>query len=183
MSCLNFFFLVPFLIFFPSTTTTDYSNQGVVFMEGVLKAGVHSPKTDGMVLERLYPGYGHKKFYKLHLDLLLFQMQCQHVSGVPLLDIITVSDDGSRQAVAVYSRSSSVWPTVLVEGESCCVLQLLGLTQFRVVPRHPQLQNPKFINWGQDDWGRVITILWHLVQQQPVNAAGSSAIEPILLLK
>ena len=150
-------------------------------MEGVLKAGVRLPITKGMVLERLYPGHGHKKFYKLHLDLLLLQMQCPHVSGVPLLDIITVLDDGSSRAVAVYSQSSSVWPTVQVEGESCCVLQLLGLTQFRVVPRHPQQQNPKFINWGQDDWGRVITILWHLVQQQPVNAAGSSASVPIQL--
>jgi hypothetical protein len=172
----------PFLIFVPLYNYCC-SNQVVVFMEGVLKAGVHSPKTDGMVLEQLYPGYGHKKFYKLHLDLLLFQMQCPHVSGVPLMDIVTVSDDGSRQAVAVYSRSSSVWPTVLVEGESCCVLQLLGLTQFRVVPRHPQHQNPKFINWCMDYWGRVVTTLYRLVQQQLVNDAGSSAIEPILLLK
>ncbi len=71
-------------------------------------------------------------------------------SGVPLLDVTTVSDDGG-QAVAVYSKIDSGysnWPYVLVEGESCCVLQLLGLTQFPVVPRHPQHQNPKFINWG-----------------------------------
>ena len=73
-------------------------------MEGVLKAGVHLPVTTGMVLERLYPGHGHKKFYKVYLDLLMFQMQCPHVGGVPLMDI-TVLDDGSRDAEAVYSRS------------------------------------------------------------------------------
>ena len=108
MSCLNYFFLVPFLIFSPSTTTTDYSNQGVVFMEGVLKAGVHLPMTDGMVFERLYPGHGHKKFYKLHLHLLLFQMQCPHFSGVPLMDIVTVSDDGSVQPLSCLHKYNNL---------------------------------------------------------------------------
>ncbi len=41
----------------------------------------------------------------------------------------------------------------MVEAKSCCVLQLLGLTQFPVVPRHPQSCNPKFIIWAYGDDG------------------------------
>ena len=42
--------MFPFLIFVPLYNYCC-SNQVVVFMEGVLKAGVHLPMTDGMVFE------------------------------------------------------------------------------------------------------------------------------------
>jgi hypothetical protein len=67
---------------------------------------------------------------------------------------------------------------VLVEGEECCVLQLLGLTQFSVVLRNPQSQNPKYINWVYGDNGVVRTELYH----GPATAAGGSASDPIVLL-
>ena len=118
-------------------------------IKGKKWTGAALPITEGKVLERLPQGHGRSNYNRLHLDLLAFLSQFPHTSGVPLLDVTTVTDTGTV-AVAVYSQIGSVssnWPTVLVEGESCCVFQLLGLTQFPVVPRHPQSQNLKFINW------------------------------------
>ena len=127
-------------------------------MDGRKYTGVKLPITKGQVLERLPPGHQRKHFMRLHPDLAGFQFQFPHTSGVPLLDVMTVTDTGTL-AVPVYSQigsESSNWPTVLVEGESCCVFQLLGLTQFPVVPKHPQSENPKYINWGMER-GLVIT--------------------------
>ena len=113
------------------------------------------------VMERLPLGHTRTQFIRLHLDLAAFLFQYPHISGVPLLDLVTVIATGEK-AVPVYSQidsDSSNWPTVMVEGESCCVFQLLGLTQFPVVPRHPQSQNPKYINWGMQR-GLVVTYLY-----------------------
>ena len=128
------------------------------------------------MLQVLRPGHGCGQFYTIHLDLLLVQMLHPNMRGLPLLDL--TSADGSR-AVYTYTKSGSHnWPHVLVEGEECCVLQLLGLTQFSVVPRNPQSQNPQYINWGYGDNGVVRTQLHH----GPATAARGSAGDPIVLL-
>ena len=150
-------------------------------MEGKKRTGVSLPITKGKVLERLPQGHNCRYYYRLHMDLAACLYQFPHLSGVPLLDITTVSDTGRVESVPIYSQISSAsgnWPTVLVEGESCCVLQLLGLTQFPVVPRHPQSQNPKHINWGIER-GLVVTYLYH--NWAIAAAIGCSAGNPVLL--
>ena len=151
-----------------------------MMIKGKKWTGAALPITEGKVLERLPQGHGRSNYNRLHLDLLAFLFQFPHTSGVPLLDVTTVTDTGTV-AVAVYSQIGSVssnWPTVLVEGESCCVFQLLGLTQFPVVPRHPQSQNPKHINWGIER-GLVVTYLYR--RWAIAAAIGCSAGNPVLL--
>lgn len=131
------------------------------------------PITEGRVLERLSPGHIYLRFFALHLDLLLFQIQFPHISGVPLLDVVTVHHDAKR-AVAEKSYLNagySNWPHVDADKEHLCALELLGLTQFRVVPMRPQHQNPKFVNWGYPQLGIFATTLHHFVRKD----AGSSA--------
>jgi hypothetical protein len=156
----------------------SYRNQGVVFVQGAETAGVPLPITEGSrVLERLSADHSRQRFFALHLDLLLFQIQFPHISGVPLLDVVTVHN-GRKMAVAVKSYVNgaySNWPHVDVDQETLCALQLLGLTQFGVVPMHPQHQNPKFINWGYPELGLFATTLYHFVWKD----AGSSA-NPLL---
>ena len=70
------------------------------------------------------------------------------------------------------------WAKVRVEGKDCCVLQLLGLTQFSVVPRHPKkAQKPQYILWGYGNNGVVVTLLYH----PAATAASGSAGDPIVL--
>ena len=175
-----FCFLFPiFCYVFPHNPSC--SNQGVVFMEGKKCSGVKLPITQGKVFERLPPDHNRKKYYRLHFDLAAGLFQFPHLSGVPVLDITTVSDTGREESVPIFSQNGSErdnWPTVMVEGESCCVFQLLGLTQFPVVPRHPQSQNPKYINWGMQR-GLVVTYLYHC--WAAAAAASSSASNPIQL--
>jgi len=94
----------------------------VVFMDGKKWTGVPLPITKGKVLEKLPPAHECKQYIRLHLDLAAVLFQFPHTSGVPLLDVTTVTDTGTV-AVPVYSQIGSElsnWPTVLVEGESCC---------------------------------------------------------------
>jgi hypothetical protein len=130
-----------------------FRNVGTVFLEGVRKAGVRQPiAVDTTVLERLE--YGHKvpRFYTLHLNLLLLQLQFPNLHGLPLLDITTVGADGRESsAQRAYKKSGgNNWPHVKVEGKSCCALQLMGLVQFKVIKRHPQEKGKKYINWGYE---------------------------------
>jgi hypothetical protein len=87
-------------------------------------------------------------YYVLHLSAFLFQCQLLHARGVPLLDYT----DGQKVRSHCSSTSSchSVWPYATVEGAGRCVLELLGLTQFEMIPRNPQIgQDCKFANWGE----------------------------------
>ncbi len=156
-------------------------------MDGKKHAGIALPvakfitTSDGkvktnQVLERLPLGHARTQYIRLHLDLAALLYQYPHICGVPVLDVVTETAT-EKKAVPVYSQSASDasnWPTVKIEGESCCVFQLLGLTQFPVVPRHPQSQNPKVINWGIEH-GLVVTYLYGC--WAPAADAGSSAIE------
>jgi hypothetical protein len=78
----------------------------VVFMNGKKYAGVALPIIKGKVLERLPLAHGRKQYIRLHLDLAAFLYQFPHTSGVPLLDVIAVTDTGTV-AVPVYSQIGS----------------------------------------------------------------------------
>lgn len=101
-------------------------------------------------------------FYTLHFDVLLFCLQFPHVRRMPLLDY-TTRGGGVAGSEPVYTTTGAgyhMWPSVQVDGEECCVPQLLGLLQFQVIPRHPQHVVPKCVSWGYDDLGRMRTTVW-----------------------
>ncbi len=89
-----------------------------------------------------------------------------------------VSITGAEQSFAVFTTSDSgynIWPSVKVDGEDCCVLELLGLLQFAVIPRNPQHVNPKCVNWGCDRLGRVRTDLHEASRIPPVVIGSDSS--------
>ena len=87
-------------------------------------------------------------FYFLYLSAFLFQCQIVHARGVPLLEY--TNEETVRTHCSSTSACHSAWPYVTVDSADCCVLQLLGLTQFEMIPRNPQTgQERKFANWGE----------------------------------
>ena len=130
------------------------------------------------VLETLSQGHACKKFMTLHLDLLLAQLLVPNMCGLPLVDVSTPSELLSERAEKTYTKSGgNNWPHVKVGGEECCVMQLLGLTQFKIVPRHPQSQKPrKYLNWGYGHNGICITI----IHTGAATVRGVSASDPIV---
>jgi hypothetical protein len=92
---------------------------------------------------------------------LLFQMQNPFERDVPVLDWVT--SEGSRVHLSATGAAYSGWPSVSSIGgpKKCCVNQLFGLFQFPFIPRHPQLQAKKFINWGYDRQGLFRTRTYH----------------------
>ena len=151
-------------------------NFGFVFV-GSEKKAIDLPIMDGArVLQALPPGHEFHEFQTLHLDLLLVQMLLPNVRGLPLIDLTSAA--GSL-AVYTYTKSGGHnWAHVLVEEEECCVLQLLGLTQFSVVPRNPRHEKPIYILWGYGNNGVVATFLFH---GPAATAASGSASDPIVL--
>jgi hypothetical protein len=105
-------------------------------------------KAGDLVLKRSLTEPTSGFFYVLRLSALLFQCQLLHARGVPLLEY----SNGAKKRTNCSSTSAchSAWPYVTVESNGCCVLQLLGLTQFEMIPRNPQTgQECKFANWGE----------------------------------
>ena len=151
-------------------------NFGFVYV-GSQKRAIDLKITDGSrVLQALPPGHGYGEFQTIHLDLLLVQMLLPNVRGLPLLDLTSAA--GSR-AVYTYTKSrGNNWAHVLVEDEECCVPQLLGLTQFSVVPRNPRHEKPIYILWGYGNNGVVATFLCH---GPAATAASGSEGDPIVL--
>ena len=75
------------------------------------------------VLEGLAHGHQEKKFYTLHLDMLVMQMDFPKVRRLPLVDVTSVGPDGKSVSVAALTYTPSGgnnWPRVQVEGEDCC---------------------------------------------------------------
>ena len=129
------------------------------------------------VLQMLAVGHIEQHFYVLHLDVLLFCLQFPHVRRVPLLDRRT-RIAGVEQSFAVFTTTDSgysIWPCVKVNDEDCCVLELLGLLQFAVIPRNPQHVKPKCVNWGYDLLGRVRTDLHRAGRVPPVGINSDSS--------
>jgi hypothetical protein len=120
---------------------------------------------DTDVLERLPPNHDELYFYRLHLDMLLFCIQFPHVRRLPLLDLMT--GGGSHAIFTTTGAGYHIWPTVWVGGDDCCVLQLLGLLQFAIIPRHPTLVLWKCANWGYDPLGRMWTKFYRRATQIP----------------
>jgi hypothetical protein len=101
-----------------------------------------------LVLKRCTTRPSRGSYYVLRLGALVFNCQILHARGVPLLEYV----DGRkvRTKCSKTSACHSAWPHVDVERAGCCVLQLLGLTQFEMIPRNPQTgQKRKFANWGE----------------------------------
>ena len=101
-----------------------------------------------MVLKRSRTRPTNGFYYVLHLSSFIFQCQFLHARGVPLLECT----NGTKVRTQCSSTSAchSAWPYVTVENAGCCVLQLLGLAQFEMIPRNPQIgQKFKFANWGE----------------------------------
>jgi hypothetical protein len=113
------------------------------------------------VLRRLARRPTGVPYYVLHLDALLLQCQYLHARGVPVLDYVDLTGARTRTHCSYTSAPYNAWPYVEVEGDSCCVLQLLGLTQFEITPRNPQIgQATKDVNWGELE-GKTFTTLHH----------------------
>ena len=129
------------------------------------------------VMEKLSPGHGCPKFQTLHLDLLLVQLLVPNLRGLPVLDVSTPSEQHSELAYYTYVYGGSRWLYVLVGGKGCCVLQLLGLTQFVIIPRHPQSKGKKFVNWGYGSHGICKTYIYH----GAATVRGRRATERIVL--
>jgi hypothetical protein len=98
--------------------------------------------------------------------------------GLPLVDVSTPSAPLSEKAWYTYTKSGvNNWPHVVVGGMECCVMQLLGLTQFKIIPRHPQDQRPiKYINWGYGQNGICNTFL----HCGAATVRGVSASDPVV---
>ena len=58
------------------------------------------------------------------------------------------------------------------------MLSLLGLAQFKVIPRNPQHCNPKYINWGYGNDGVMDTLLHH---GGATVVAGTSVTDAIVI--
>jgi hypothetical protein len=105
-------------------------------------------KAGDLVLKRSLTRPTSDSFYTLHLSAFLFQCQLLHARGVPLLE--HTKGNKVRTHCSKTPACHSAWPGVTVESANCCVLQLLGLTQFEMIPRNPQTgQDCKFANWGE----------------------------------
>ena len=153
-------------------------NEGrwtIYFVPGVTKKAM---KVKGTVITDGIPGYkelhidagvealfGHVDIpdvdhYCMDVIALLFQIQNPFERDVPVLDWVT--KEGSRVHLSARGASYSGWPVVRCIGGSkqCCVNQLLGLLQFPVIPRHPQLQKEKYINWGYNRQGLFRTLTY-----------------------
>jgi hypothetical protein len=101
-----------------------------------------------LVLKRSPTKPAHGFFNIMHLDAFMLQCQILHARGVPLLEYT----DGQKIRTQCSSTSAchSAWPIATVESECVCILQLLGLIQFEMIPRNPQTgQTCKFANWGE----------------------------------
>lgn len=92
-------------------------------------------------------------YYALHLDMWALGMTLPHAEGIPVIEFNCANNRAST--FSTYGSVHAIWPRVLIggPGEDCCVAQLLGLTQFDVIPRHPQhpQSHKKWINWGVID--------------------------------
>ena len=105
-------------------------------------------KEGDLVLKRHLTRPEHGFFYILYMDAFMMQSQILHARGVPLLEY--TNGDKVRTLCSSTSARHSAWPYATVESAHCCILELLGLTQFEMIPRNPQTgQLCKFANWGE----------------------------------
>ncbi len=91
-----------------------------------------------------------------------------------MLEDVTVSDTGVQTSAPIYTSDQTTdnWPCVWIPSRTnktrrCCVCQLLGLTQFSVVPRHPQSRGTKYVNWGYGRLGIISTTVYAYSASRP----------------
>ena len=111
----------------------------------------------------------------IQLQAFFFQVQFQHAEGVP---VVTVNlPDGHTSTLFSFCRNQG-WPELRFpeKKKEICVLQLAGLLQFKIVPRHPIIgQDRKFANWGYQA-GLFFTYLCHqVVQSIGLDASAAAA--------
>jgi hypothetical protein len=104
--------------------------------------------------------------FTIQLQALLFQLQYPNAVGVPVLRYNTAP--GQAQSLLSFVPADyHAWPQVMLPGTGkkptpVCVAQLVGLLQFGVIPRHPQIgQSKKWGNWGYPSAGVFATTLYH----------------------
>ena len=139
------------------------TSSGNFFRDGQKKDHTLHFTLGEQVLAQVWDPEPGSAFYTLHLDLWAFNMQLPHARGIPVLEW----NNGNRaKTFATYSCPYHPWPEVRIGEKGCCVAQLLGRTQFAVIPRHPQhLQShTKWINWGFKD-GIFCTTVYHINEQ------------------
>jgi hypothetical protein len=140
------------LYFTKETTTKPITVGGTVFVDGVPTYAEITIGANVEVLKR-HDKQPKGPHYAMDVTALMFQTQCPEQQHVPILDEVT--EDGSRAHLSSTGSSSSRWPSISNFGgkKRACTNQLIGLLQFSVIPRHPQLQSLKYCNWGYDRRG------------------------------
>jgi len=97
----------------------------------------------------------------VYLDMLLLSAQISNAQGIPIGYRVQA---GQAKTLFTYATSgSNNWAHFDVDGDACCVLTIVGLLQFGMIPRHPQKGvKRKYANWGYDASGLFRTILYHV---------------------
>ena len=136
------------------------TSSGNFFRDGKQKNHTLHFTLGEQVLAQVWNPEPGSAFYTLHLDMWALSMELSHATGIPVLEF---NVGNSASTFATYSTPYNPWPKVLIGGKDCCVAQLLGLTQFDVIPRHPQhpQSHIKYINWGFPD-GIFCTTVYHI---------------------
>ena len=102
--------------------------------------------------------------FTIQLQALLFQLQYPNAVGVPVV-CYNVAPGEAKPLLSFIPADYHAWPQVMLPGQKpvkpICVAQLVGLLQFGVIPRHPQIgQLKKWGNWGYQA-GVFRTTLYH----------------------
>ena len=148
-------------VYFTTETTTEpITVGGTVFVDGVQTYAEITILANVEVMVR-HNKKPKGKHYAMEVIALMFQTQFSDQQHVPILDMVT--EDGSCAHFSSTGSSYSRWPSMSNIGgkKRACTNQLIGLLQFPIIPRHPQLQSVKYCNWGYDRGGISRTRTYH----------------------
>jgi hypothetical protein len=166
-----------FLFFGLDTLAKETLVSGTAFGRKVflkLKQGVS-------VMVRLYglPDVITEPVFVLDLFVLAFTTTYPKATRLALVHLFT--PDGKTHAqLTSGSDAYNVWPTVPDEqGRDICVLQLWGLLQFSMVPRHPikGVLGVKCAGWGYDHGIAATTLSHQLGLQEEFDFESATVIE------
>ena len=144
---------------------TAATSSGKIFLDGrEISHTLHFTLGEQVLAQMCYPEPG-SEYYTLHLDMWALSMTLTHAAGIPVVEF---HSNNRANTFSTFSSPYHNWPSVLIGGcrDDCCVAQLLGLTQFDVIPRHPQhpQSHKKWTNWGFID-GIFRTTLHHIDEE------------------
>ena len=128
------------------------TSSGKFFRDGnIVEHQIHFTVGEPVMAQFVCDPEPGTEYLVLHLDMWALSMTLPHAEGIPVVEL--VGGHNKAKTFATHSSVHHMWPCVKIGGKDCCVAQLLGLTQFAVVPRHPQhpQSHQKWINWGVID--------------------------------